>query len=102
MHPSRGSISSESGEAPPRTAPPSSRQFLTIHISRVLRLRYNFVVLISHISIMSGPKKRLESITAQLAPSRGDFEGIPRIRRVAGEPSGPRVKDKVVIITGEH
>jgi hypothetical protein len=46
---------------------------------------------------------RLEGLSKQLKegiPDEGTFENIPRIRRVAGDSAGPRVKDKVVIITG--
>jgi len=46
---------------------------------------------------------RLEGLSKQLKegiPDEGTFENIPRIRHVAGDSAGPRVKDKVVIITG--
>lgn len=33
-------------------------------------------------------------------PDEGTFEGLPRIRHVAGDSAGQRVKGKVVIVTG--
>lgn len=64
--------------------------------------------------------KRLQALSQQLAegiPDAGTFEGIPRIRQVAGDSLGPyvihvlenkstansnnrRMKDKVAIVTG--
>ncbi|KAF2088954.1 NAD(P)-binding protein [Saccharata proteae CBS 121410] len=53
---------------------------------------------------MSGaPKQRLAQSSEQLSVPRqdpGTFENIPKIPRVAGDSAGPRVKGKVVIITG--
>lgn len=51
------------------------------------------------------PKRRLAALSQQLQegiPSEGTFEGIPRIRHVAGPSTGQRVQGKVVIVTGEH
>jgi hypothetical protein len=48
-------------------------------------------------------KQRLQALSQQLAegiPSEGTFEDIPRIRHVAGDSTGPRVKGKVVMVTG--
>jgi hypothetical protein len=48
-------------------------------------------------------KQRLQALSQQLAegiPSEGTFEDIPRIRHVAGDSAGARVKGKVVIVTG--
>ncbi|EAW06793.1 SDR family NAD(P)-dependent oxidoreductase [Aspergillus clavatus NRRL 1] len=48
-------------------------------------------------------KRRLEAVSQQLVegmPDAGKFEDIPRIRTVAPDSVGPRVKDKVVIVTG--
>jgi len=42
-------------------------------------------------------KRRLEAIGQQL----GNPEGLPAIRQVAAPSTSPRVKDKVIIITGE-
>lgn len=53
----------------------------------------------------SAAKRRLEALSKQLAegiPSAGEFEGIPRIRSVAEESAGPRVKGKVAIVTGAN
>ncbi|GMG29010.1 unnamed protein product [Aspergillus oryzae] len=54
---------------------------------------------------MSGAaKQRLQALSQQLVegiPDAGTFEGIPKIRQVAQDSVGPRVKDKVVIVTGE-
>ncbi|GFF41715.1 3-oxoacyl-[acyl-carrier-protein] reductase FabG [Aspergillus udagawae] len=55
---------------------------------------------------MSGvAKRRLQAVSQQLVegiPDAGKFEDIPRIRTVASDSVGPRVKDKVVIITGAN
>ncbi|KAE8147995.1 hypothetical protein BDV25DRAFT_159217 [Aspergillus avenaceus] len=54
---------------------------------------------------MSGPTKRPQALSQQLVegiPDAGTFEGIPKIRQVAQDSVGPRVKDKVVIITGAN
>lgn len=50
-------------------------------------------------------KQRLQALSQQLVegiPDEGTFEGIPRIRHVAGDSAGQRVKDKVVIVTGKR
>ncbi|KKZ66828.1 3-oxoacyl-[acyl-carrier protein] reductase [[Emmonsia] crescens] len=50
-------------------------------------------------------KQRLQAISQQLAegiPDAGTFENIPRIREVAPDSVGPRVKGKVVIVTGAN
>lgn len=52
----------------------------------------------------SVPKRRLDALSKQLVegiPDAGNFENIPRIRQVADESAGPRVKGKVVIVTGK-
>ncbi|KAB8232424.1 hypothetical protein ETB97_006680 [Aspergillus alliaceus] len=54
---------------------------------------------------MSGAAKRLQGISQQLVdgiPDAGTFEGIPKVRQVAQDSVGPRIKDKVVIITGAN
>ncbi|KAF7122653.1 hypothetical protein CNMCM5793_000763 [Aspergillus hiratsukae] len=55
---------------------------------------------------MSGvAKRRLQAVSQQLVegiPDAGKFEDIPRIRTVAADSVGPRVKDKVVIVTGAN
>ncbi|GIK05717.1 hypothetical protein Aspvir_009830 [Aspergillus viridinutans] len=55
---------------------------------------------------MSGvAKRRLQAVSQQLVegiPDAGKFEDIPRIRTVASDSVGPRVKDKVVIVTGAN
>ena len=53
----------------------------------------------------SAAKRRLDALSQQLVegiPSNGDFESIPRIRSVAGDSAGPRVKGKVAIVTGAN
>ncbi|TKX22605.1 hypothetical protein C1H76_5388 [Elsinoe australis] len=54
----------------------------------------------------SAPKKRLEQVSEQLAVPRldpGKFEDITKIPTIAKDPSaGPRVKGKVVIVTGTN
>ncbi|KAE8551032.1 hypothetical protein EYB25_007264 [Talaromyces marneffei] len=53
----------------------------------------------------SSAKRRLQALSQQLVegiPDAGTFEGIPRIRTVAGDSVGQRVKDKVVIVTGAN
>ncbi|KAJ5469151.1 hypothetical protein N7475_006903 [Penicillium sp. IBT 31633x] len=50
-------------------------------------------------------KQRLQALSKQLVegiPSEGTFEDIPKIRHVASNSAGPRVKDKVVIVTGAN
>ncbi|KAL4872882.1 hypothetical protein BDV12DRAFT_127461 [Aspergillus spectabilis] len=55
---------------------------------------------------MSGnARQRLQALSQQLVegiPDAGTFENIPRIRQVAGDSVGPRVKDKVAIVTGTN
>lgn len=63
-----------------------------------------------HISIMSTrasaasvAKRRLSALSEQLVspiPDQGTFEGIPKLKKVAGPSAGPRAAGKVVIITG--
>jgi len=53
----------------------------------------------------SAAKQRLQAISQQLVegiPSEGVFEDIPKIRHVADNSPGQRVKGKVVIITGAN
>ncbi|CDM31482.1 hypothetical protein DTO013E5_2222 [Penicillium roqueforti] len=50
-------------------------------------------------------KQRLQALSKQLVegiPFEGTFEDIPKIRHVASDSAGPRVKDKVVIVTGAN
>ncbi|KAJ5965175.1 uncharacterized protein N7479_005051 [Penicillium vulpinum] len=50
-------------------------------------------------------KQRLQALSKQLVegiPFEGTFEDIPKIRHVAPDSAGPRVKDKVVIVTGAN
>ncbi|KAL6236790.1 hypothetical protein BDW75DRAFT_205717 [Aspergillus navahoensis] len=50
-------------------------------------------------------RQRLQALSQQLVegiPDAGIFEDIPKIRQVAGDSVGPRVKDKVAIITGTN
>lgn len=42
-------------------------------------------------------KNRIKAVGQQLAPG----DSLPAIAKVAGSSSGPRVQDKVIIITGE-
>ena len=55
---------------------------------------------------MSGlAKQRLQALSQQLVegiPDEGTFEGLPRIRHVAGDSAGQRVKGKVVVVTGKQ
>lgn len=56
-------------------------------------------------SMTSVSKTRLQALSEQLVVKPADpgtFEDIPRIRRIAGDSAGARVKDKVVIITGTN
>lgn len=56
-------------------------------------------------SMTSVSKQRLQALSEQLVVKPADpgtFEDIPKIRRIAGDSAGPRVKDKVVIITGTN
>ncbi|KAG9242831.1 hypothetical protein BJ878DRAFT_148575 [Calycina marina] len=51
------------------------------------------------------PKRRLAALSEQLVnpiPDQGNFENIPRLKKVAGPSNGPRVKGKVVIVTGTN
>lgn len=53
----------------------------------------------------SSAERRLEALSQQLVegiPDAGTFEGIPRIRTVAGESAGKRVPGKVAIVTGAN
>jgi hypothetical protein len=53
---------------------------------------------------MSGvSKRRLAALSEQLVspvPDQGNFEDIPKLKKVAPDSVGPRVKGKVVIVTG--
>ncbi|KAI9859467.1 MAG: hypothetical protein M1830_006294, partial [Pleopsidium flavum] len=53
----------------------------------------------------SVPRQRLRQLSEQLSvpvEDPGTFENIPKIRRVAGDSAGQRVKGKVVIVTGTN
>ncbi|KAL2799415.1 hypothetical protein BJX66DRAFT_260730 [Aspergillus keveii] len=53
----------------------------------------------------SAARQRLQALSQQLVegvPDAGTFEDIPKIRQVAGDSAGPRVKGKVAIITGAN
>jgi len=50
-------------------------------------------------------KRRLQALSEQLlAPvkDQGNFENIPKLKKIAPDSNGPRVKGKVVIITGTN
>jgi hypothetical protein len=44
-------------------------------------------------------KERIEALGKQLAPG-ATFEGIPAVKKIAGDSNGARLKGKVAIITG--
>lgn len=51
----------------------------------------------------SAAKRRLTALSEQLVAPIGDqgkFEDIPVLKKVSGDSNGPRVKGKVVIVTG--
>jgi NAD(P)-dependent dehydrogenase (short-subunit alcohol dehydrogenase family) len=53
----------------------------------------------------SSAKRRLAALSEQLVAPLGDqgsFEGIPILKKIAPDSTGPRVKGKVVIITGTN
>ena len=48
-------------------------------------------------------KRRLAALSEQLVapvPDQGKFEDIPILKKIAPDSNGPRVKGKVVIVTG--
>jgi len=48
-------------------------------------------------------KRRLQALSEQLVAPIGDqgmFENIPKLKKIAPGSVGPRVKGKVVIVTG--
>ena len=50
-------------------------------------------------------KRRLTALSEQLVapiPDQGTFEDIPKLKKIAPDSNGPRVKGKVVIVTGRH
>ncbi|RFU31425.1 hypothetical protein B7463_g4922, partial [Scytalidium lignicola] len=50
-------------------------------------------------------KKRLQALSEQLVAPIGDqgkFEDIPKLKKIAPDSTGPRVKDKVIIVTGTN
>ncbi|KFY31037.1 hypothetical protein V493_01460 [Pseudogymnoascus sp. VKM F-4281 (FW-2241)] len=56
-------------------------------------------------SAASVAKRRLSALSEQLVspiPDQGSFEGIPKLKKVAGPSAGPRAAGKVVIITGTN
>lgn len=49
-------------------------------------------------------KRRLAALSEQLVapiPDQGTFEGLPVLKKIAPDSNGPRVKGKVVIVTGK-
>lgn len=49
-------------------------------------------------------KRRLAALSEQLVAPIGDqgkFENIPILKKIAADSNGPRVKGKVVIVTGQ-
>ena len=49
-------------------------------------------------------KRRLAALSEQLVAPIGDqgsFENIPVLKKIAPDSNGPRVKGKVVIVTGQ-
>jgi hypothetical protein len=49
-------------------------------------------------------RRRLQALSEQLVAPIGDqgmFENIPKLKKIGGDSAGPRVKGKVVIVTGE-
>lgn len=54
-------------------------------------------------SAASVAKRRLAALSEQLVapiPEQGTFEGIPKLKKIAGDSDSKRLKDKVAIITG--
>jgi hypothetical protein len=52
----------------------------------------------------SSAKRRLAALSEQLVAPIGDqgkFEDIPILKKIAGDSNGPRVKGKIVIVTGQ-
>ncbi|KAG9239184.1 putative 3-oxoacyl-reductase FabG [Amylocarpus encephaloides] len=50
-------------------------------------------------------KRRLEALSEQLVapvPDAGNFEDIPKLKKIAPDSNGPRVQGKVVIVTGTN
>jgi hypothetical protein len=50
-------------------------------------------------------KRRLAALSEQLVAPIGDqgkFENIPILKKIASDSNGPRVKGKVVIVTGQY
>jgi hypothetical protein len=48
-------------------------------------------------------KRRLAALSEQLVspiPDQGKFENIPILKKIAPDSNGPRLKGKVVIVTG--
>jgi NAD(P)-dependent dehydrogenase (short-subunit alcohol dehydrogenase family) len=59
----------------------------------------------SNPKMTAAPKRTLPSLSKELSegfPDAGIFEGIPRIRKIAGPSNGLRMKGKVVIVTGAN
>jgi hypothetical protein len=56
------------------------------------------------LTMASAPRRRLAALSEQLvAPIRdqGKFEDLPVLKKLAPDSNGPRVKGKVVIVTGK-
>ena len=54
-------------------------------------------------SAASVAKRRLAALSEQLVapiPDQGTFEGIPKLKKIAGDSDAKRLKGKVAIITG--
>ncbi|KAG7006433.1 hypothetical protein G7Y79_00014g036080 [Physcia stellaris] len=64
-----------------------------------------FLAFVTYSLLRLGPKRRLQALSEQLVvppADPGTFENVPRIRRIAPDSAGPRLKDKVCIITGTN
>ncbi|QDS74563.1 hypothetical protein FKW77_007997 [Venturia effusa] len=48
------------------------------------------------------PQAALSKVLVEGFPDAGEFEGVPRVRKIAPESTEPRMKDKVVIVTGAN
>jgi hypothetical protein len=63
-----------------------------------------FFCLVSTPKMSASAKRRLAALSEQLVspiPDQGQFEDLPVLKKIAPDSTGPRVKGKVVIVTGK-
>merc|ERR1711939_231597 len=79
--------------------------FITLIFSPSLLSCFNWLYTLKRIVMSSVTKRRLQALSEQLVAPIGDqgkFEDIPILKKIAPDPTKPRVEGKVVIVTGTN